>query len=159
VGHYRDRRRARARLECACLHVQIQAALAFARDRLLTDSVRRDPQRSHAPVPLQVSYYNSIVIKEWDRPSQKTIRFYPKSRAVSSSESSLLEGQMQARRPSCNECVTLRRVQRSTDVIHGDIVRGYVLVPSGTFNLIIWPGSTRPYDRSRTGLFLVPTHW
>jgi hypothetical protein len=82
----------------------------------------------------------TIVIKRWDRSHPLcpgTVRTYPGSPTISSSESSLLEGQTPGRRPSCSESVTPQRVQRSTGVINGDVARGYVPVPSGTFNLII----------------------
>jgi hypothetical protein len=83
---------------------------------------------------------NSIVIKGWDRsrPTRLgTIQFYPEFPAVSSSESSLLAEQMLGKRLSCSKYVTPRRMRRSTDVIDGDVVKGYVLVPNDIFNLII----------------------
>jgi hypothetical protein len=83
----------------------------------------------------------TIVIKRWDRSRPSClgmIRVYPEPPAISSSESSLLEEQTPGRRPSCNACVTPQRVQRFTGVINRDTARGYVLVPGGTLNLIIY---------------------
>jgi hypothetical protein len=79
-------------------------------------------------------------LKRWgrSRPScPGMIRIYPESHAASSFESSLLGGRTPGRRPYCKKCVTPQRVQRSTGVIERETARGYVLVPSGTFNLII----------------------
>jgi hypothetical protein len=74
---------------------------------------------------------------------------------TSSSESSLLEERMRGKHPYYKECATLPRVRRSTGVVHRDVASGYVLFPTGTFNLIIYPGSTRPYNRGWACLFFL----
>jgi hypothetical protein len=58
---------------------------------------------------------------------------------LSSSESSLLEGQMQERHLSCSESATQPRVQRSTALIHQVFAIGYVLVPCVSFHLTTFP--------------------
>jgi hypothetical protein len=80
---------------------------------------------------------NTLVLWVQIRVILESSRVSPESQ-VSSSECSLLEEQMQGRRPSYKEYATLPRVQRSTGVIDGELASGYVLVPSnGTFDLII----------------------
>src|SRR6267142_1834171 len=70
---------------------------------------------------------NSIVFKKgWVRPRPGTIRFFPESPEISSSESSLLEERTPERPRSCSEFVTPRRVQRSIGVIQREIASGYV---------------------------------
>ena len=73
----------------------------------------------------------------------------------SSSEFSLLEEQIRGRHPYYKECAILPRVRRSTAVVHRDVASGYVLFPVSTFDLIIYPGSTRAYNRGWACLFLV----
>jgi hypothetical protein len=51
---------------------------------------------------------------------------------LSSSESSLLEEQMQGRRRFFSESATPPRIQRSTELIHRELAIGYVLVPCGS---------------------------
>jgi hypothetical protein len=55
----------------------------------------------------------------------------PKSPTMSSSESSLLEGQTQARRRFCKEFAIPPRVQRSTGLVHRESASGYDLILSG----------------------------
>jgi hypothetical protein len=95
----------------------------------------RNPQHpaiSHLFSPLTSLLLVTIVTKRWgsSRPTYLgVIRISPESPTISSSESSLLEGQTLGRRASCSECVRPQRVQMSTGVINRDIARGYVFVP------------------------------
>ena len=82
-------------------------------------------------------------------PSHKTFTLWTHSRIspesqISSFESSLLEEQIRGRRRFCRKCATPtpRRSRKYLGLVHGELaIRtiGYVLVPSGTFVLIIWP--------------------
>jgi hypothetical protein len=81
-------------------------------------------------------------------PSHKTFALWTHSRItsesqVSSFESSLSEEQMRGRRRFCRTCATTRRSRKYLGLVHGKLaIRtiGYVLVPRGTFVLIISPG-------------------
>jgi hypothetical protein len=109
----------------------------------LSLTTQHNPQHSATKrlfSPLTSLLLSTTVVKRWDslRPSYPgIIRIYPESPVISSFESSLLGGRTLGRQPYCKKCVTPQRVQRSTGVINTDIARGYVLVSSGTFNLII----------------------
>jgi hypothetical protein len=70
---------------------------------------------------------------------------------MSSSESSLLEEQMQEKHQSCREWSTPRRVQRYSDLISREGRDWCVLLPSGSFYLITSPDSTRPFSGGWTG--------
>jgi hypothetical protein len=120
--------------------------------------------RPHAAVPTSQQLHACLVLlpsrKRWVRSRAtcaRTIRFYLESPAISSSESSLLEERTPARPPYCSESVTQRRVQKSIGMMQREIASWYVLVPDSMLNLIVQPGSTRPYDRGRTVLFLSVT--
>ena len=83
--------------------------------------------------------------KGWGRSSPnrlpvETIRFYPESPMVSSSESSLLEERTPENPPYYDVYVTPRRARRSSGAVHEETASGCVLIPNGTFKLIIWPG-------------------
>ena len=75
---------------------------------------------------------------------------------MSSSESSLLEEQMQEKRRSCREWSTPRRVQRYSDLISREGRDWYVLLSTGSFYLITSPDSTRSFSGGQAGLFLPP---
>ena len=74
---------------------------------------------------------------------------------MSSFESSSLEEQMRGRLLFYSESVTPPRVQRSTALIHREIAIQYALAPSGNFDLIIYPGSTQPFDGGWADLFFL----
>lgn len=74
---------------------------------------------------------------------------------ISSSGSSLSGGQMRERPPYCKEFATPWIVQRSTGTIDRELAIEYVLATSGPSDLIIFPDSTRPYNRGWAGLFLL----
>jgi hypothetical protein len=62
---------------------------------------------------------------------------------MSGSESSSLEGQMQGRPRSCKGFAIPPRVQRSTGLVHGESVIGYVLVLSGARPSILSSGQVQ----------------
>ena len=56
---------------------------------------------------------------------------------TSSSECSLSEGRMQGRQPFCREFAIRQRVRKSTGLVQEELAIRYVLVPNGTFDLIV----------------------
>ena len=114
----------------------------------------RQTLRVPASLPSTPSYtsycfsYNTLVL--WHSVSS------PDSQ-MSSSESSLLEEQMQEKRRSCREWSTPRRVQRYSDLTSREGRDWYVLLPSGSIYLITSPDSTRPFSGGQAGLFLPVT--
>jgi hypothetical protein len=79
--------------------------------------------------------YSIVTFALWIHSS---LKIFPKSQ-MSSSESSSLEKQTQEKHPSSREFATPPTVQRSTVLIHRAHAIGYVLVPSGAFDLIVQP--------------------
>ena len=93
---------------------------------------RRNPKQTHLRTRLTRPLIATIVL--WIHS-----RIFPKSQK-SSSESSSLEKQTQARLPSCKDFATPPRVRRSITLIHRAIVSWYVLrvLPSGALDLIVY---------------------
>jgi len=75
---------------------------------------------------------------------------------MSNSECSSLEEQMRGRLPSCRGSATQQRVRRSTGLVRQVLAVGYVLIaliPNGGFNLMVYPGQTRPHYRGWIRIF------
>jgi hypothetical protein len=127
----------------------------------VTDSTSAEKSQPCCPccmTPLQYSFHKppSRNGKGWDRPSPSrllvaTIRFYPDSLMISSSESSLLEERTPEKRPYYDVYVTPRRARRPSCMIHRETASRCVFLPSGTFKLITEPGKTRPHNGGWAG--------
>jgi len=106
-----------------------------------------------------VSWVQRLVLVTWI-PFRLWLRFRlppdtPMSQ-MSNSECSSLEEQMRGRLPSCRGSATQQRVRRSTGLVRQVLAVGYVLIaliPNGGFNLMVYPGQTRPHYRGWIRIF------
>ena len=98
--------------------------------------------RHHSSATFFYSVLSYITLVLWMQP-----RTSHKSPAMSSSEFSLLGERTQEKRQFSSRSVTPPRVRRSTALVCREVTNWYVLTPSDTSDLIVYPDSTRTFDR------------